>query len=109
MITIIINACARSKSHQEKFSKHLTKQLNQHYHLLISAFLLVLLALPRLIIYLYGGCMKSPSEPWLALLGYFISFMPPLLIFPIFVLSSRMYKNIWKKTLKNFWTITGIH
>ncbi|CAF1456737.1 unnamed protein product [Adineta steineri] len=72
------DARIRSKARGGSFSKYLGEQFNQHYHLVISACVLVLLALPRLIIYLYGGCMKSAREPWLALSGYFISFVPPV-------------------------------
>ena len=99
---IVLTARARSKARGESFSKYLSKQFNKHYDLIISACLLVLFALPRLIIYFYAGCMKSAREPWLALIGYFISFIPPVLVFPIFVLPSTMYKNIWKDKLKNY-------
>ena len=100
LIIIILRAYTRSNAHKERFSKHLNEQFNQHYHLIIAAWLLVLLALPRLIIYFYGGCMKSAREPWLALSGYLISFMPRVLIFPIFVLPSEVYKNIWKENFR---------
>ena len=99
---IIFTARVRSKARGECFPKYLGKQFNKHYDLIILACLLVLFAVPRLIIYFYAGCMKSAREPWLALIGYFISFVPPALVFPIFVLPSTMYKSIWKDKMENY-------
>ncbi|CAF3969916.1 unnamed protein product, partial [Adineta steineri] len=50
-------------------------------------------ALPRLIILFTSRCMKSAQNPWLFLVGYYISFVPPLLIIPVFILPSTTYKK----------------
>ncbi|CAF3617181.1 unnamed protein product [Rotaria sp. Silwood1] len=41
---------------------HFKLQLKQHKHRLLASFILVLLALPRLIISFINGCMKSPRQ-----------------------------------------------
>ncbi|CAF0936396.1 unnamed protein product [Rotaria sp. Silwood1] len=81
----------------ESFRKMLQKQFQEHSHLLITPILLVILAIPRLIISLISRCMKSINDPWLFLIGYFISFMPSVLTFVVFVLPSKVYKQeFWK-------------
>ncbi|CAF1286612.1 unnamed protein product [Rotaria sordida] len=81
-----------SRSHQ-KFQKYFRKQLNTHKHLLVAPIVLVILSLPRLIISLLPGCMKSFREPWFFLFGYFVSFIPALVSFITFVLPSNVYKK----------------
>jgi hypothetical protein len=54
---------------------------------------LIILSLPRLIISLMSGCMESARNPWLFVISYYISFVPPLLIFVVFVLPSKIYKD----------------
>ena len=78
---------------REQFRQDLRTQLRQHKHLLISSCILILLTLPRLIIPLLSTCIKSVRDPWLFLVGYFLSFIPPALIFGIFVLPSTAYRN----------------
>jgi hypothetical protein len=84
------------------------QQLKQHRHILISPCLLILLSLPRLIISFVSGCMRSVREPWLYLIGYFISFIPSILTFIIFVLPSTNYKTefntVVEQTIKRFRT-----
>ncbi|CAF4837752.1 unnamed protein product, partial [Rotaria socialis] len=53
----------------------------------------IIIAIPRLIISFGSECMKSVQSPWLYLSGYFIPFMPPLLVFIIFVLPSEFYRK----------------
>ena len=43
--------------------------------------------------------MKSARDPWLFLLGYFISFIPAFLIFLVFVLPSKTYKNEFEQSI----------
>ncbi|CAF1403365.1 unnamed protein product [Adineta ricciae] len=78
-----------SRSHENNFRK----QLNEHKHLLISPIVLIILSLPQLIISLIPGCMKSFREPWLFLMGYFISFIHALVSSITFVLPSKTYKK----------------
>src|SRR6185503_5197054 len=87
---IIITARQRASIKKEStFKKHLREQSYHHKHLILSSILLVILSLPRLIISFLPNCMKSPKEYKLFLAGYFISFIPPLLHFFIFVLTSE--------------------
>ncbi|CAF4375480.1 unnamed protein product, partial [Rotaria sordida] len=68
-------------------------QIKRHKHLIIAPCILILLALPRLIISFLSKCMESTRDPWLFLSGYYISFIPSLLIFVVFVLPSKKYKE----------------
>jgi hypothetical protein len=45
--------------------------------------------------------MKSGRDPWLFLFGYFISFLPPLLIPIIFILPSEIYRKKLQIVLKS--------
>jgi hypothetical protein len=94
-VPIIIVAARKRSSAQTQFTRreHLKKQFDEHKHLLISSIILILLALPRLVISFTSGCMKSVRDPWLFLAGYFVSFLPSISNFIIFVLPSKMYKK----------------
>jgi hypothetical protein len=37
--------------------------------------------------------MRSSREPWLYLCGYFLSFIPSMLTFIIYILPSKKYKD----------------
>ncbi|CAF4771433.1 unnamed protein product, partial [Rotaria sp. Silwood2] len=54
---------------------------------------LVIVTIPRLIISFASTCVKSVRHPWLFIGGYFISYIPPLLLFVIFVLPSELYQK----------------
>ena len=73
--------------------------MNEHKHLLISPIVLLLLATPRLIISLVSGCVDPSENPWLYLCAYFISFTPPMLIFVVFVLPSKLYRKTFKESI----------
>jgi hypothetical protein len=101
--TLIIFAVARQRStirKQQSFHQHLREQLNEHKHLIISPCILIILALPRLVISFTTGCMKSPRNPWIFLVGYFVSFVPQTLTFIVFVLPSSTYKRAFQESLK---------
>jgi len=101
-LTVIIIA-ARSRSNSQKtksFKEHLREQIHHHKHLLISPLILIVLALPRLVISFLSGCMKSARDSWLYLIGYFISFIPSIMTFIVFVLPSEMYKKKFDDSLK---------
>jgi hypothetical protein len=83
----------------------LFEQIREHKHLLISPFILFVLALPRLIISFASGCMKSGRNPWLYLIGYFISFTPSMLTFFVFVLPSKLYKQEFTASIQRFWKL----
>ncbi|CAF1548373.1 unnamed protein product, partial [Adineta steineri] len=93
LVIIIQVFRSRAKVNQKTSNVTISAQIKQHKHLLISPCILILLALPRLIILFTSRCMKSAQNPWLFLVGYYISFVPPLLIIPVFILPSTTYKK----------------
>ena len=78
------------------------KELYRHKHLLFPPAILVLLGSPRLIITFISGCMRSPRDPWLYLLGYFIAFVPSMLTFFIFVLPSDTYTQQFRTFIQRY-------
>ena len=84
---------------KQSYAKQLYEELRRHAHILISPLLLVILSLPRLIISLLPQCLKAYEHPWLYLLGYFISFVPSVTVFAVFVLPSDRYRNQCKQTV----------
>lgn len=106
LIIIIVStrqqvAMKTRRSYREIFRE----QIQQHQNLLIGPCVLIILAIPRLIISLTSGCMKSSSDSWLFLLGYFISFIPSLLTFILFVLPSTTYRRAFRQVLQRYLNI----
>ncbi|CAF3691982.1 unnamed protein product [Rotaria sp. Silwood1] len=100
VLIIILIAQAKSKIRlDETYRQHLWSQFHQHKHRLLSSFMLVVISIPRLIISLASPCMKSVSNSWLFLTGYFISFIPPLLIFILIVLPSKFYRKEFNEAI----------
>jgi len=83
------------RSHKEILRQH----FREHKHLLTAPIVLVILALPRLIITFVSKCMKSTSDAWLFLVGYFISFIPSMLTFLVFILTSKFYRKEFRRTI----------
>jgi hypothetical protein len=102
---VIITTTARQRAtirtHQT-YKQLLREQFQQHNHVFISSFVLVILACPRLIILFVSGCMKSASESWLFLAGYFVSYVPPMLTFAIFVWPSKRYQEEFRLTVQRY-------
>ena len=99
----------RKKSYQQSnvqthrnYKELLQEQFRQHKRLFTAPLLLVILALPRLIIAFTGKCMRTASDLRLFLVGYFISFIPPMLTFVIFILPSKFYKKEFNKTVAQY-------
>lgn len=108
IILIIGKSRTYSMTNNEYSSfRHLCKHLYTFKHLIISPVILVLLSVPRLILAFLPGCMKSNEDLWIHLAGYFISFIPPLLTFPIFVLPFRLYRNEFTNQTKFLLTAIG--
>jgi len=98
----IIFGTARQRSTTRRnhtLKQHIFKQINEHKQLLISPFILLILAMPRLILSLVSGCVDPTDNPWLYLCAYFISYIPPMLIFVVFVLPSKLYTKTFKDTI----------
>jgi hypothetical protein len=98
---IIMTARQRSTSQSRlTYQQHLFKQLIEHKQILISPIALVILSLPRLIISLISTCTKTSRNLWLYLVGYYISFLPSILMFIIFVFPSDLYRKEFKESIK---------
>jgi len=99
----IIFGTARRRStaqtNKKSFKEHAANQIREHKQLLISPFILLLLAVPRLIMSLISGCVDPSENPWLYLCGYLISFTPPILVFTVFVLPSELYRKTFKDSM----------
>ncbi|CAF1084966.1 unnamed protein product [Adineta steineri] len=96
----IIFAGARQRSMartNQSLKEHVQQQFNEHKQLIISPIVLLVLSIPRLVISLLPGCVKTSENLWLYLGPYLISFTPPMLIFFIFVFPSELYMKAFKK------------
>jgi hypothetical protein len=99
----IIKATARVRNRiypQQNHQQILRRQIQRHSRILIAPFVLIILAIPRLILSLASGCMKSIDDAWLFLIGYYISFLSTLLTFVVFVLPSKTYRKKFRKTIR---------
>jgi hypothetical protein len=97
------------KSHQQAtvhtdrtYKELLREQCRQHNYLFTAPVLLVILAVPRIIITFASKCMKSAGDSWLYLVGYFISFIPAMLTFIVFILPSKFYRKEFQKSLAHY-------
>jgi len=100
---IIIRSAARQRAivqPEHTHQQHLHNQFQKHNRLLIAPILLVIFALPRLIISFTSGCMKSDENSWLFITGYFVSFIPPMVTFFLFVFPSKLYREEFNKSIK---------
>jgi hypothetical protein len=71
----IIFGAARQRSVArtgQSFKQHVGEQFNEHKQLIISPMVLLVLSVPRLIISLLNGCIKTSGFMWLYLGAYFI-------------------------------------
>ncbi|CAF1013120.1 unnamed protein product [Rotaria sp. Silwood1] len=103
-IIILTTRQRQTLERHRRYQTLLCEQLKQHNHLLIAPIVLVILATPRLIISFMLGCMKSVDDPWMYLVGYFISFIPSMLTFVVFILPSTSYKQAFWKSLECYRT-----
>jgi hypothetical protein len=78
------------------------EQIREHQHLLIAPVILFVLAVPRLILSYVFICMNSTRDSWMFLCGYFISFIPPMITFLIFVLPSKFYRKEYRKSIGQY-------
>ncbi|CAF1423553.1 unnamed protein product [Adineta ricciae] len=100
---VIIILIARSRSttqRQTTFKNHLKQQFHKFKHHLIALSVVFILTLPRLVISMISGCMKSSTGPWLFLLGYFMSFIPSMMTFVVFILTAQKYKQQFRTTMQ---------
>ncbi len=91
--------------HKQRTYKQILRQhFREHRNLLLAPIVLVILALPRVIIIFVSKCMKSANDSWLFLTGYFISFIPSILTFIIFIIPSKFYMKEFRKTVAKYRT-----
>jgi hypothetical protein len=98
----IIFGAARKRSvarTDQSFNEHVREQFREHKQLIISPMILLVLSIPRLIISLLPDGVKVSENLWLYLSAYLISFIPPMLIFIIFVVPSEFYMKTFKQSL----------
>ncbi len=107
LISVVI--LIREQTHQQAtihpqrtYREHFRSQFHQNKQLLIGPIVLVILALPRLIISFLSKCMKSTNDSWLFLTGYFISFIPSMLTFLVFIIPSKFYKKLFWKSIQKY-------
>jgi hypothetical protein len=94
----------RSRIHTEQtFIEQLRRQLRAHKQILIIPITLVLLSSPRLIISLLSGCADVSRQSWFYLSGYFISFIPSVMVFIVFVIPSGSYKRLFRESVPRWW------
>jgi hypothetical protein len=101
----IIFSSARRRSVIQKrqtYNQHLLQQFKDHKNLIISPIVLIVLAIPRLLVSFLSGCVKVSHNSSLYLSGYFISFIPSVTIFLIFVLPSEFYRKQFTKAIKSW-------
>ncbi|UJR07865.1 hypothetical protein I4U23_012148 [Adineta vaga] len=82
------------------YRQHQWQQLMEHKHLIISSVILAVLSTPRIIIAFLTECVKMSHNSQLYAAGYFISFMPSVSIFIVFVMPSDFYKEQFTKSVK---------
>jgi hypothetical protein len=83
---------------KKKMAKTFFSQLHQHKNLIISPIVSIFLVMPRLILSLVNACTKNAWMNILFLSGYFISFLPLLSTFIIFVLPAEVYNKVLRET-----------
>ncbi|CAF1336384.1 unnamed protein product [Adineta ricciae] len=100
-VTLISKKTRRQSNlhNRRAFRQLLQQHVREHQHLFTAPLLLVVLALPRLIIGFISKCMKSANDSWLFLIGYFVSFIPPMLTFVIFIVPSKFYKRHFRASV----------
>jgi uncharacterized membrane protein len=93
----------RAAIHPERnYREHLQEQVRQHKNLLTAPMVLIILGLPRVILTFASKCMRSTGDAWLFLMGYFISFIPCMLTFVMFIVPSNFYKKQFRSTIRQY-------
>jgi hypothetical protein len=95
LITLTRNKAAVK---QTAITNTFVRQFRQHKHLIISPIVLILLNMPRLILSLTNACTKKAWINILFISGYFISFLPLLSTFIVFVLPAEVYMKVLRET-----------
>ena len=108
IIIVVVKTRKKIKLQDKKQTKTnhtreiLIEQIQQHKHILIAPCVLTMLGIPRLILSFTSSCMKTTNDFWFYLIGNYISLIPSLLTFILFVLPSTTYKQTFKKVIKRY-------
>ncbi len=103
IIIIIMNSRQKQMiKNQLKYKEILSEQIQKHKNILIGPIVLMILGIPRLIITFASGCMKNSTDSWLFLVGYFISLIPSLLTFLLFVVPSSIYYTEFRNAISRY-------
>ncbi len=84
------------KQERNNYLKYFKKQLPLYG----SPFALIALSMIRLIFSLTLACITRPEEKYIYLMAYFISFIPWMGTFLIFVLPAKIYRDEFNNVLK---------
>ena len=84
------------------YKELLLEEIRELKHLITGPIVLMLLTFPRLIMIFLSNCMQSSDDAWIFLMGYFISFIPCMFNFIIFVMSTKFYKEQFRQTIKTY-------
>ena len=103
-ITLIMKKTLQKSrlDHQILFRILLKEQIQEHKGLLFAPIILVILGIPRLILSLVAKCMRSTNDSWIFLIGYFLSFLPPMLTALLFIYPSTFYKKELRRIISRY-------
>jgi hypothetical protein len=99
---VIIQTVARSKANlnKSKLRKEVWNQIKNHHEQLIGPVIMIVCSTPQLLVSFATRCYHWDSmvRRKLIIVVYFISFLPQMLTFYLYILSSKKYKNVFVKT-----------
>lgn len=100
ILLIIALARLKQKTGKKSYLNVLKKQIKEHKDLIIGPILTLSCKLPLLVVTLVIKCIKSKWQLYLSVGCYFLSFVPLLATFAIFVLPAPSYVTIFKAKLR---------
>ena len=110
-ILLVVITRQRSTIRKDKttlsFSAALRKQMAYYKHLIISPMILLILNFPRLVISLGSVCVDTSWRNYVYLAGYFISFLPFMTTFFIFITPAPVYQDEFKLCLSRIRFLTN--
>ncbi|CAF3346096.1 unnamed protein product [Rotaria sp. Silwood2] len=103
LILILVVARKRANTNQQKSYIKVFQQQLQHYkELFIPSVFIILSALPQFIISFSLACTEFLDIPWqryLVITAYFLSYLPQMTNYILFILPSVLYKTEFDRTL----------
>ncbi len=103
LILILVLACKRANTNRQRSCiKVFQQQLQQYKELFIPPILIIFSALPQFIISFSLECTAFLDIPWqryLIIAGYFLSYLPQMINYILFILPSVLYKTEFDSTI----------